>query len=50
MTDPYPNFSTKNGLSVEPPKSDTRKGQDEINIKKYPLKHLIPSSFFHNIQ
>ena len=32
ITEPNPYLSTKTGLSVEPPKSDTRKGQDEINI------------------
>ncbi len=34
ITDPYPNRSTKTGLSVEPPNKDTRSGHDEINIMK----------------
>lgn len=32
ITDPYPYFSTKCGLSVDPPNKDTRSGQEETYI------------------
>ncbi len=50
MTDPYPYFSTKYGLSVDPPNSDILKGQDVIIIDIFLYIfdwNNIPPKFFY---